>query len=64
MKLGSWGLEIPLLSMLYYSSVVNPRVSHRIIYVAEGSFLHNFAEILRQANALVNNSALLLTINP
>jgi hypothetical protein len=24
------GLEIPLLSMLYYSSVINPRVSHRI----------------------------------
>ncbi|MEM3863853.1 MAG: hypothetical protein QW699_05115, partial [Metallosphaera sp.] len=24
------GLEVPLLSMLYYSSVINPRVSHRI----------------------------------
>jgi hypothetical protein len=24
------GLEIPLLSMLYYSSIMNPRVSHRI----------------------------------
>jgi hypothetical protein len=24
------GLEVPLLSMLYYSSVINPRVSHRV----------------------------------